>query len=221
MSVGGIQGRPPDFPLNPRARSLRSRFRALRTHRRPPTPPPPRRHPARPAPARPAPARSAPTRWIRPSRHVPPRRIARRRPPSPGVRTMGEIRASYARGLRHSRSSVRALRRLSVKIKMCRRLLAQVREASSRADQRRGAKSCELTNFRKNADTRRALAESAQGADRDTWLDIAAHWEHLAIEAERNPEAFPSGNGAREAASVGVLVQLRTAAKVVAPCQRR
>jgi hypothetical protein len=44
--------------------------------------------------------------------------------------------------------------------------------------------------FRNNARIFRQRASEAK-----TWLEIAAHWDHLAREADRHPEAFEEDDG--------------------------
>jgi hypothetical protein len=50
--------------------------------------------------------------------------------------------------------------------------------------------------FRNNAEMLRGRAQTATNSqDRANWLEIAQHWENLAREAEKYPDAFPIGNG--------------------------
>jgi hypothetical protein len=50
--------------------------------------------------------------------------------------------------------------------------------------------------FRKNAQAAHQFAKAAaKPEDQKTWLELARHWDRLAQEAERNPGAFPPGNG--------------------------
>jgi hypothetical protein len=51
-------------------------------------------------------------------------------------------------------------------------------------------------DFRKNAEMCREMAKAATAPDTQAnWLSLAHHWEQLAREAERFPEAFPGSNG--------------------------
>jgi hypothetical protein len=51
--------------------------------------------------------------------------------------------------------------------------------------------------FRKNGEMFRQLAKTAlDPKDRDIWLKLADHWDHLTREAALRPGAFPIGNGA-------------------------
>jgi hypothetical protein len=50
--------------------------------------------------------------------------------------------------------------------------------------------------FRKNADAAREFARTTMSPDdRAIWLEIAGHWDQLAREATRHPDAFPPGDG--------------------------
>jgi hypothetical protein len=50
--------------------------------------------------------------------------------------------------------------------------------------------------FRKNMEMLRQLAKTASDPkDRDIWLKLADHWDHLTREAVLHPDAFPIGNG--------------------------
>jgi hypothetical protein len=50
--------------------------------------------------------------------------------------------------------------------------------------------------FRKKAKIAHQFAKTAaKSEDQKTWLEIAAHWDRLAKEAERNSAAFWGGNG--------------------------
>jgi hypothetical protein len=52
------------------------------------------------------------------------------------------------------------------------------------------------SEYRKNADMCRQLAHaSSRPDDRRTWLEIAQHWDWVAMEAERSPGASPKGDG--------------------------